>query len=648
MKKFLIVISLILSMSCFAVNMSETMKSKKTQDSLVNRIDLLSSRISEMEEKIADSKINNQKVLLDNIFLKKYSEFENNINEMKLEVKEVNNNYILFSIIGTIALALFGFFGWYTIKKGITNFIQTKSNKIVDAVLKEKSKPVINQLEIKVNSLVKEAEKYVNNLIVDRENKIDKATNLYQDRLDQKYEKLESLAQEKYKAMPLMENQNKTTSNFVVTTGNNKTFKSLFYEGLELYNKKDFLGAIEKYSEAIKVFSNDSNTYGNRGMAYLEIEDYEHAINDFNKVIELDDNKSEGYNSRGVVYFKKGDEIKALGDFNKAIEIDPKNHNAYLNKAMLLNQQSKYKDSISSYEYAVNKLNLTDEQKCSALNNIGSMYDRLNEPEKALEFYNRAINTDYSDKHFVYYNRSLYYRNVVKDYLKSIDDIEKAIEIKNNEPIYYSILALNLANIKEYSDSLENIDKAITLDGNNSQFYAIKGTVLSLQERYEDSVKECDKAIELDNNCIDAINNRAFCYQHLYNYDDAINDYLRVLSIENDNFGANSNLSELYIIYKNQYHKSKSINDKMLAKELSLNHKIIFIILNIIAKKLLDETFDDLEAQLASILKENKTQFSWSFKDLENWLEKAEISKSKRVFIRGLIIKVNPYVTGGV
>ena len=60
--------------------------------------------------------------------------------------------------------------------------------------------------------------------------------------------------------------------------------------------------------------------------------EFEEAMNDFNKTIKIDSNYTDAYNNRGYLYYLVGENGLALEDFNRAIKLDSNFAEAYLNR----------------------------------------------------------------------------------------------------------------------------------------------------------------------------------------------------------------------------------------------------------------------------------------------------------------------------
>ena len=58
------------------------------------------------------------------------------------------------------------------------------------------------------------------------------------------------------------------------------------------YSNKNYLKAIEYYSESLKLKPNDTKSLYRRGRSYEETKQFDKALEDYNKVIRLDKNNT--------------------------------------------------------------------------------------------------------------------------------------------------------------------------------------------------------------------------------------------------------------------------------------------------------------------------------------------------------------------
>jgi len=122
-----------------------------------------------------------------------------------------------------------------------------------------------------------------------------------------------------------------------------------FTQGIEKFQNRDYLGAIQDYTTAIKLTSgitpgvvteqipggtmrtnvfNISEGFGeiyfNRGLAYMDIGQYGEAYDDFSKIIEYAPKDAEVYFKRAVVNYCLENDDEMEDDLKKAYALDPK------------------------------------------------------------------------------------------------------------------------------------------------------------------------------------------------------------------------------------------------------------------------------------------------------------------------------------
>ncbi len=90
--------------------------------------------------------------------------------------------------------------------------------------------------------------------------------------------------------------------------------------GVAKFYLKDNRGAIADYTKALAINPNDYNTHGRRGWAEFYLQEYREAIADFTKAIEGTQNSVHYYNIRGQAQYYLQDYKKAIADFNRVIK----------------------------------------------------------------------------------------------------------------------------------------------------------------------------------------------------------------------------------------------------------------------------------------------------------------------------------------
>ncbi|MFO5473141.1 MAG: tetratricopeptide repeat protein, partial [Dolichospermum sp.] len=116
--------------------------------------------------------------------------------------------------------------------------------------------------------------------------------------------------------------------------------RAAFYNNRGIVRKQlgDKPGAIDDYTQAIKINPNDAKAYNNRGIVRSELGDKPGAIEDFNQAIKINPNEAKAYYNRGLVRYELGDKQGAIDDFNQAIKFNPNDALAYNNRAYVYYQ----------------------------------------------------------------------------------------------------------------------------------------------------------------------------------------------------------------------------------------------------------------------------------------------------------------------
>lgn len=109
--------------------------------------------------------------------------------------------------------------------------------------------------------------------------------------------------------------------------------ESLNREGCELVGLGDLVGAVKKYTEAIKIAPTYAEPFYNRGKARLNLDQNPLAFDDFTEAIRLQPD-ADAFNNRGIARRKLGDPIGAIRDYDMAILLNPGLFSVLLNRGI--------------------------------------------------------------------------------------------------------------------------------------------------------------------------------------------------------------------------------------------------------------------------------------------------------------------------
>lgn len=93
--------------------------------------------------------------------------------------------------------------------------------------------------------------------------------------------------------------------------------------GLTKYGARKYKGAVEDYSEAIKIAPDETIYWYNRGLAYYCLKEFDSGIKDFTEALRLKPDYTNALEWRAFSYYAKDMWDEALVDFNSVIKASP-------------------------------------------------------------------------------------------------------------------------------------------------------------------------------------------------------------------------------------------------------------------------------------------------------------------------------------
>jgi tetratricopeptide (TPR) repeat protein len=171
--------------------------------------------------------------------------------------------------------------------------------------------------------------------------------------------------------------------------------------------------------------------------------------------------KATAYYKIGLSYLHENKVQQAYVEFFKAYQLDP-NNKEILNTIgyVYLERLDDPLKAIEFFEKAVK----VDTDYSDAYNNLGYSYEKLGEYEKAIPFYKKAIsNPTYSTAEKAYYNMGYsYYR--LREYESAISSFREAIKRAPTLGLAYMRLSLCYNAMGKYGDAARAMTQAIALD----------------------------------------------------------------------------------------------------------------------------------------------------------------------------------------
>jgi tetratricopeptide (TPR) repeat protein/S1-C subfamily serine protease len=262
------------------------------------------------------------------------------------------------------------------------------------------------------------------------------------------------------------------------------------------YKLKEYKQAIDDYNQVIQIDPQNATYYGARGFAYFELKEYKQAINDWSQVIKFDPKDATYYGLRGNTYLLSKEYRQAINDYTQAIKIDPKNANYYSGRGIAHHLLEDYKQAIDNYTQAIK----IDPKKI--INLRGAAYLQLKEYKLAIDDYNQAIQLD--PKNAIYYGTRGDAYLQLKDYKQAINDYTQAIKLKPDYPEAYYVRGIAHYFLKDYKQAIDDWNQAIKLKPDYPEAYRNLGIVSYEMGEVETAINYWRNAIKINSNFAEA------------------------------------------------------------------------------------------------------------------------------------------------
>jgi len=196
-----------------------------------------------------------------------------------------------------------------------------------------------------------------------------------------------------------------------------------------------------------------------KGVAIYEQGDYEAAIEIFDEVLAKTSNAIT-YNARGSAYLALGNYEQALDDYTKATELDSTFPHSFYNRGRLLGILQRYDEALEDLQQAIQLAPL--EFGYRANGNIGLIYYKMGEYDKALEAFEKSISYNQDERADIYYFRGETY-TALENYEAAIADYRAAIERFTQYAEAYQSLGYAYYKTGQFDQALESLNQALEI-----------------------------------------------------------------------------------------------------------------------------------------------------------------------------------------
>ena len=197
-------------------------------------------------------------------------------------------------------------------------------------------------------------------------------------------------------------------------------------KGKEAFQKKDYLGAIAAYDQALLIDQYYTEGWKLRGDALMELNRYAEAAESYDRAIAIDKTNADLFGKKGRAIYKLGNYQEALEIFTRAVslnpnsfqnkdgygdvlaalnrfteadhaytgalKIDPKNNATWNKKGEVLAKMYRNKEALAAFNQSIQIY----PDSAEVWNNIGSVHFNMGNLNKALTAFEKAISLDKS------------------------------------------------------------------------------------------------------------------------------------------------------------------------------------------------------------------------------------------------------------
>lgn len=272
---------------------------------------------------------------------------------------------------------------------------------------------------------------------------------------------------------------------------------------------------LEQYEEALKYieigiakFPKSSSLSSVKGLIKARQKNYYKAIENYTRAIILNSNNREAYFNRSIAYNEINENSKAMKDLFYLIEINQQGDDVFTNIGYTFFQEKKYKEALKYYKKALNENEFNKEALLGKLN----VYEKTNQKELSKELLDEYLLKNKSaDWAYSEYAELL----VDENPQQALDFIKKAIEIATgNESYYYqkAHIELKIGNKKEALKSFEIVSY---INPEDDICYHDIGRLKYELGEYEKAIPDFEKAIKLNDKKPDYYNSKGICLEKL-------------------------------------------------------------------------------------------------------------------------------------
>lgn len=241
-------------------------------------------------------------------------------------------------------------------------------------------------------------------------------------------------------------------------------------KGNEKLNENDLQGAIEYYTEAIKLDAKFNDALLNRAIVYESLNKLDLAIADYSKILENGSNLDTlVYFQRGLAYLDNGEYYKGLSDADQLLQMGEDNWKPYFLMGLIKEQLADLDGALAAFEKGL----MINPNNNDILVNKATIHFYQKDYIQAERLLDLAEKNNPKEANI--YNLRSMIAFEKKNYQVAYDWVEKAISLNLDEAYYYNNRGLYRLFLDDLEKGLDDINFSIKKNPKNPFAWRNKG-----------------------------------------------------------------------------------------------------------------------------------------------------------------------------
>ncbi|MBD2253307.1 tetratricopeptide repeat protein [Nostoc parmelioides] len=335
-----------------------------------------------------------------------------------------------------------------------------------------------------------------------------------------------------------------------------------FYnQGLEKAKQKDYAGAIEEFSHALKLAPYFAEAYLQRGLAYYDSGAILLAVSDYTEVIKINPESLEAYYCRALARLALKNLPGALEDIEQTIRLNISYAAAHSLRGTVRRKQGYIQDAIASFKKAAELyLQQKDQENCrlclekikqlqppkqatiqptkppiAPIKSVNEYFTQLldkaekGDTREAIADLNWILQADPQDA------QAYCCRGVVRckmgNYREAIADFNQALQLNFQDAVVYRNRGKARSLLGDHQGAIADFNQAMQMQPEDTLGYVARGNTYRAMGNYLGAIQDYGKALQINPNDAQAYYNRGIAYTFLEEMQNAVADYQRAASI---------------------------------------------------------------------------------------------------------------------